>query len=268
MTEFKSNSILEEANALGLLDGKRVLEQYLENPCEENLWLVVVANVGLVMKIARRYTDSNNDIDDIIAGGFSGLVKAIKNYKPELGALSTYAFPLILRGIQEVVRTNESILISSRKRVFFAQINRYIEHFINEHQREPTPHEIALHFKIPDWKLANLLNSCCTEDLEAIMAQQASGDPQENTHHRRGWIPTDHRPTENAALNRIFMQSIEERIDKRLSQKQLNTLRDLGAFGGDLKTAAALAKERGVSRQQVSDTRKRIALALKDLRLE
>lgn len=64
-------------------------------------------NMPLVVSIAFKYRPvPPNDYDDIIAIGMMGLLKAIRGYKPEKGALSTIAYIAIKREIERELGKN------------------------------------------------------------------------------------------------------------------------------------------------------------------
>jgi len=48
-------------------------------------------NLRLVAHIAKKYSHSVIDSDDLVSIGSIGLIKAIRSYKPESGKLATYA---------------------------------------------------------------------------------------------------------------------------------------------------------------------------------
>src|SRR5262245_11655900 len=54
--------------------------------------LLIRANLGLVVWMARRYTSRGLDLEDLIAEGNLGLIRAIHGFRPDLGTrFSTYA---------------------------------------------------------------------------------------------------------------------------------------------------------------------------------
>ncbi len=53
--------------------------------------LLIEHNLRLVAHIAKKYSHSSIDPDDLVSIGSIGLIKAVRSYKPETGRLSTYA---------------------------------------------------------------------------------------------------------------------------------------------------------------------------------
>jgi RNA polymerase sigma factor (sigma-70 family) len=61
---------------------------------------LVSENIGLVVAQALKFKPTRvTDIDDYIQAGSIGLIKAIRKYNPEKGALSSFAWPSIWREI-------------------------------------------------------------------------------------------------------------------------------------------------------------------------
>ena len=48
-------------------------------------------NLRLVAHIAKKYSHSSIDPDDLVSIGSIGLIKAVRSFKPECGKLATYA---------------------------------------------------------------------------------------------------------------------------------------------------------------------------------
>ena len=56
-------------------------------------------NLRLVLSVIKRFSSSNENVDDLFQIGCVGLIKAIDNFDTTLNVqFSTYAVPMILRG--------------------------------------------------------------------------------------------------------------------------------------------------------------------------
>ncbi len=101
-------------------------------------------NAGLVRSIARRFTGRGVDYDDLCQLGNIGMLKAIRNFRLEMGTeFSTYAVPLIIGEIKRFLRDDGSIKIGReiKKRAYAAKAFR--ESFMAQNGREPTVSELA-----------------------------------------------------------------------------------------------------------------------------
>lgn len=76
---------------LGIQEEKKVLQQMQEGSLEARNTLIV-HNMRLVAHIAKKYQNSDEDMEEMISIGTIGLIKAVMTFHPEKGSrLSTYA---------------------------------------------------------------------------------------------------------------------------------------------------------------------------------
>ncbi len=76
---------------LSFEEESRFIEMY-KNGSEDARNILIERNLRLVAHIAKKYTSSGNDCDDIISIGTIGLIKGISSFNPEKGTrLATYA---------------------------------------------------------------------------------------------------------------------------------------------------------------------------------
>jgi len=101
-------------------------------------------NLRLVLSVIKRFSSSNENVDDLFQIGCVGLIKAINNFKPELEVkFSTYAVPMILGEIRRFLRDGGSIRVSrSLKDTAYKAIYTK-EYMTRKNSKEPTMEEIA-----------------------------------------------------------------------------------------------------------------------------
>lgn len=107
-------------------------EQYIEG------------NLRLVLSVIKRFSSSNENVDDLFQIGCIGLIKAIDNFDSTLNVkFSTYAVPMIIGEIRRFLRDNNSIRVSrSLKDTAYKAIYAK-EHLTRRNLKEPTINEIA-----------------------------------------------------------------------------------------------------------------------------
>lgn len=66
-------------------------------------------NLRLVAHIAKKYSHSSIDPDDLVSIGSIGLIKAVRSYKPESGRLATYASRCIENEILMALRSSKKL---------------------------------------------------------------------------------------------------------------------------------------------------------------
>lgn len=105
---------------------------------------LIYGNLRLVLSIIQRFTNRNENMDDLFQVGCIGLVKAVDNFKLELDVkFSTYAVPMIIGEIRRYLRDNNSIRISRSVRDLAYRSLQAREELLREREREPTTDEIA-----------------------------------------------------------------------------------------------------------------------------
>ena len=77
---------------------KDAREQYIEG------------NLRLVLSVIKRFSSSNENVDDLFQIGCIGLIKAIDNFNTDLDVkFSTYGVPMIVGEIRRYLRDNSAI---------------------------------------------------------------------------------------------------------------------------------------------------------------
>ena len=72
-------------------------------------------HIGLIHAVARRFTGRGTDYEDLFQIGAIGLLRAVRNYRPELQyAFSSYAVPVIAGEIRSYLRENTRVKLSRR----------------------------------------------------------------------------------------------------------------------------------------------------------
>ena len=104
----------------------------------------IKGNLRLVLSVIKRFSSSNENVDDLFQIGCIGLIKAIDNFDTSLNVIfSTYAVPMIIGEIRRFLRDNNSIRVSrSLKDTAYKAIYAK-EALTKKNLKEPTLEEIA-----------------------------------------------------------------------------------------------------------------------------
>ena len=105
---------------------------------------IISSNLGLVKRIALKFTDRGVDFEDLVQIGAIGMIKAVRSFDFSYECMfSTYAVPLILGEIRRFLRDDGMIKVSRQTKRQGIEILRKKEAFIKEKGREPKLTELA-----------------------------------------------------------------------------------------------------------------------------
>lgn len=104
----------------------------------------IKGNLRLVLSVIKRFSNSNENADDLFQIGCIGLIKAIDNFDTTLDVkFSTYAVPMIIGEIRRYLRDNNSIRVSRSLRDIAYKAIYAKERIVKEELKEPTIEEIS-----------------------------------------------------------------------------------------------------------------------------
>src|SRR6201984_2565161 len=141
--------------------------------------LMIKANLRLVVKIARDYTNLGLPTWDLISEGNIGLVKAVERFDPAMGAkLSTYAAWWIKQSIKRAL-ANQSKTIRLPVHLVdkIAKVRRVSLQMSDELGREPTDEELGEEIGIASRKVAKLKSlGIRPVSLDAVVGDEDSAE--------------------------------------------------------------------------------------------
>jgi len=101
-------------------------------------------NLRLVLSVIKRFSASNENVDDLFQIGCIGLMKAIDNFDITLNVkFSTYAVPMISGEIRRFLRDNSSIRVSRSVKDTAYKAIYAKESMMKKNRKEPTVSEVA-----------------------------------------------------------------------------------------------------------------------------
>jgi RNA polymerase sporulation-specific sigma factor len=201
---------------------------------------LISGNLRLVLSVIQRFTNRDENMDDLFQVGCIGLMKAIDNFDISQNVrLSTYAVPMIIGEIRRYLRDNNAVRVSRSMRDTAYHAMQTRERLSAEHQREPTVEEIAaeMNLRKEDVVLAlesivdpvSLYEPVYSDGSDTIYVMDQIGD----RHNDDNWLDEI-----------LFRQSIQD-----LSPREKRILRLRFLVG---KTQMEVAREIGISQAQVS----------------
>ena len=208
-------------------------------------------NMGLVVSIAKRFTGSGVDIEDLAQTGSLGLLKAIDNFDEGFGVkFSTYAVPMIAGEIKRFLRDDGEIKISRAIKTLSMKIRVFIDEFKKKNMIEPTLQEIAVHFNVEPEEVVCALDS----SRAMISLYEKIDDNSDNSANLIDKIIVE--DNSDIMLDKILLKQAIEELNER--EKKVILLR---YFRG--KTQSEVANLLNVSQVQVSRIESKILENLK-----
>ena len=212
----------------------------------------IKGNLRLVLSVIKRFSNSNENADDLFQIGCIGLIKAIDNFDTTLDVkFSTYAVPMIIGEIRRYLRDNNSIRVSRSLRDIAYKAIYAKERIVKEELKEPTIEEISKEIGIEKEMIVyaldaiqnpvSLFEPVYTEGGDALYVMDQISDKKNKEEH---WVEE---------------LSLREAMD-RLGEREKHII-DLRFYEG--KTHMEVARDIGISQAQVSRLEKN---ALKTMR--
>ncbi len=214
--------------------------------------IFIEGNLRLVLSIIKRFSSSNENVDDLFQIGCIGLIKAIDNFNTELDVkFSTYAVPMIIGEIRRYLRDNNSIRVSRSLRDTAYKAIYAKENMMKQNLREPTVTEIAEEIGISKEEIVMA--------LDAIQSPVSLFEPVYTEGGDTLYVMDQISDKKNREENWVEELSLSEAV-QRLNERERHII-ELRYFQG--KTQMEVAREVGISQAQVSRLEKN---ALKNMR--
>jgi len=231
---------------------KEFLFEWIQKGDEDARELYIKGNLRLVLSVIKRFSGSNENMDDLFQIGCVGLMKAIDNFDTSLNVrFSTYAVPMIIGEIRRFLRDNSAIRVSRSLRDTAYKAIYAKESYTKKYQREPTVNEIAKEIGIPKEEIVNA--------LDAIQSPVSLYDPVYSEGGDTLYVMDQISDRKNREENWVEVISLQEAMD-RLSDREKHII-EMRFYDG--RTQMEVASELGISQAQVSRLEKN---ALKSMR--
>ena len=201
----------------------------------------IKGNLRLVLSVIRRFSNSNENADDLFQIGCVGLIKAINNFNTELDVkFSTYAVPMIIGEIRRYMRDNNSIRVSRSLRDTAYKAIYAKENYMKRNLKEPTLEEIASEIGIDKEDIVFA--------LDAIQTPMSLQEPVYNDGDDVLYVMdqvSDKKIKEESWVEELALQAAMERLGER--ERYIIRLRFF-----ERKTQIEVAQDINISQAQVS----------------
>ena len=210
-------------------------------------------NLRLVLSVIKRFSNSNENMDDLFQIGCIGLMKSIDNFDDTIGVkFSTYAVPMIIGEIRRYLRDNNSIRVSRSLRDTAYKAIHAKELLIRNSMQEPTIEDIA--------KAAGIAKEDILFALDTIQSPLSLYDPVYTDGGDTLYVMDQISDTKNKEEKWVENLSLNDAM-KRLNSRE-NHIIKLRFFEG--KTQMEVADEIHISQAQVSRLEKSALRSMKN----
>ena len=233
-------------------DEKDMLFERIKNGDSQARELYIKGNLRLVLSIIKRFSASNENVDDLFQIGCIGLMKAIDNFDTTLNVkFSTYAVPMIIGEIRRYLRDNNSIRVSRSLRDTAYKALYAKESYMKRNLKEPTIDEISLEIGLNKEEIVYA--------LDAIQSPVSLYEPVYTEGGDTLYVMDQISDKKNKEENWIEDISLKEAMN-RLEARQRHII-EMRFYEG--KTQMEVAQEIGISQAQVSRLEKNALSAMR-----
>ena len=233
-------------------DEKKEVFARIKEGDQEAKDIYIKGNLRLVLSIIRRFSNSNENADDLFQIGCVGLIKAINNFNTYLDVkFSTYAVPMIIGEIRRYMRDNNSIRVSRLLRDTAYKAIYAKEKYMKLNLKEPTLEEISEEIGIDKEDIVFA--------LDAIQSPMSLQEPIYNDGDDVLYVMDQVSDKNNKEENWVEKLALEAAM-ARLGERERYII-ELRFFEG--KTQTEVAQQIDISQAQVSRLEKHALKVMK-----
>ena len=217
------------------------------------------ANLRFVVSVAKQYQNQGLSLPDLINEGNLGLIKAAEKFDETRGfKFISYAVWWIRQSIlQAFAEQSRIVRLPLNKIGALNKINRAFSKLEQEHEREPSPEEVAAILELPEVKVAGTLELSGRH----LSVDAPFQDGEENS--LLDVLPSHDTPSTDSKLIEESLAKEIERTLSTLPEKESNVIRAFYGIGTKPMSLEEIGQTIGISRERTRQIKEK---AIKHLR--
>jgi RNA polymerase primary sigma factor len=226
---------------------------------QEALEKLTKANLRFVVSVAKQYQHQGLSLPDLINEGNLGLIKAAKKFDETKGfKFISYAVWWIRQCIlQALAEQSRIVRLPLNKIGALNKINRAFSQLEQEHEREPSPEEVAAILELPEVKVAGTLEFSGRH----LSVDAPFQDGEENS--LLDVLPSHDTPSTDSKLIEESLAKEIERTLSTLPEKESSVIRAFYGIGTKPMSLEEIGQTIGISRERTRQIKEK---AIKHLR--
>jgi|SRR5690625_530460 len=245
------------------------LAKRIEQGDSEARETLMLHNVGLVLKTAKRYNSPSMDIQDFAQEGFIGLMEAIDKFDYRKGfRFSTYAMWWIRQKISRSLEQSPTIRIPINLSMDMVKVNKEQERQDRMGEETPTAETIGKKLGMDTEKVDNLLRVNQMQPL-SLDATVNGGEEGENSWNKDSYSQNiqgekDETPS-NIVEKNSLIDNLNKVIDNALDYKEMTVLRmRFGLDGEKPSSLRDVGKKLGISGEWVRQSENKVLKKIRE----
>jgi RNA polymerase primary sigma factor len=226
---------------------------------QEALEKLTKANLRFVVSVAKQYQHQGLSLPDLINEGNLGLIKAAKKFDETKGfKFISYAVWWIRQCIlQALAEQSRIVRLPLNKIGALNKINKAFSQLEQQHEREPSPDEVASMLELPEEKVSNTLELSGRH----VSVDAPFQDGEDNS--LLDVLPSSDTPTTDSKLLEESLMVEIERTLNTLPEKESSVIRAFYGIGTKPMSLEEIGLSIGISRERTRQIKEK---AIKHLR--
>jgi RNA polymerase sigma-B factor len=159
---------------------RQLHREYHDTPDPELCQRIVQAHTGLAYRLAQRFANRGEPLDDLMQVAMLGLIKAVQGFDPDRGLrFSTYATPTILGELKRYFRDRGwAVRLPRRVHDLYLDVQHAVDELAQEMGRSPTIPEVAERVGATEEQVLQAMEAGGLRRSTSLEAQLSPEDPR------------------------------------------------------------------------------------------